>query len=154
LRGGFSLSSYPFKQFLCRFIAGVLWYQFATKGLGQNGLCQLVHLGLGGGVAGLKLVSQFKQPFNPADDFLLFGEGGRFRGNSRTLVLVDNSGLEGLNRSPIDVLFHIGIETKAKDTGLLSTQIGWTYRCPDRHQNITSFGNFTRFRTILFHCRV
>ena len=48
--------------------------QFATEGLGEDGLGEIVDVSFGFGVAGLDLVGQREQAFHSANDFLLLGQ--------------------------------------------------------------------------------
>ncbi len=57
------------------FVAGVLGDEVAAEGFGEEGGGELVHLGLGFGVAGFDLVGEGEEGFDTADDFVLFGEG-------------------------------------------------------------------------------
>ena len=49
--------------------------EFAPEGFGEDGLGEFVHPLPGAGELGFELVHQGEEGIDPADDFVLFGEG-------------------------------------------------------------------------------
>ena len=80
--GRLKLPSFKLRQF------GFGGNQFAAKGFGERGLNQFVGAGGGGVDAGLDLVRQREQCFDPADDFVLFGERWKGQPKIRTSSLL------------------------------------------------------------------
>ena len=62
----------PLQQLCGGFVVGVLGDELPAEGLGEDGLGQLVHVGLGFLVALLDVVGDLEEGFDAADDFVLF----------------------------------------------------------------------------------
>ena len=86
---GGGLAGDAFQKKGCWLVGWVLGDQLTTKGFCQGGGGQTLHRFPRGGETGFDPVGEGEQGFDAADDFLLFGEGGKIEREAFELPEVD-----------------------------------------------------------------